>query len=536
MNNVTSIRSARWTSIAIATALFAVAACGSDQEAPSENTGAGGPQQGGTLTIVQPAEPFNFDSRVDPKMEGIQVLMNVQDPLINFDPETGELVPGLAESWDVSSDGLEYTFELRQDVEFTDGTPFDAEDVIFTFEFLTGEREGGAYVSQFEPFIESVTATDPHTVVVTMAEPFTDFPELLARLWACRILSKDAVEAAGDDYGAETAVGTGPFMIEEWVKGDYVTMIRNPDYWGEPAYLDKVVYNRVPDGAARLVQARAGQADVVYQPPLDQLDEALDDPALSIESAAGNPIVFLRFNTAAEPFDNTDARRAVFHAIDRDQIRESAYGEYATTANDYIRPGHWAADPEYDGIETNTEKAVAALEAGGYDESNPLTFDLTMNNESEYTQLGTLIQAQLKEIGIEVNLRPLDPATLSELEATNPDEYDATVSRFILPTGVTDDYMSKQYAGDGVLNRTYLNQEGGLQLPELDNLIHEARVTQEQQEAKQLYREAVDMLVDNAVALPIAFKNNVNVVNKRVHDMHVQGTDAQLLSKVWVEE
>lgn len=493
------------------------------------------PKQGGTLTIVQPAEPFSFDSRVDPKMEGIEVIMNVLDPLINFDPATGELVPALAESWKVSPDGMEYEFVLRKGVTFSDGSSFDADDVLFTFDFLTGKREGGAYVAQFQPFIQSVTAPDPYRVVIKMKRPFTDFPELLARLWACRILSSEAVENAGKDYGKTTAVGTGPFMIKEWVKGDHVTIVRNPNYWGRPAYLDEVVYRRVPDGTARLIQAKSGQADVVYQPPLDQLDQALNDPKLSVVAVEGNPIVFLRFNTASEPFNNPKARQAVFYAIDRDAIRKSAYGEYATTAIDFLPPWHWAHDPKYARIETNVQRARAALNEVGYGPERPLRFDLTMNNESEYVQLGTLIQAQLKAVGIEVNLKPLDPATLNELEQTRPDEYDATISRFLLPTGVTDDYMWKQYGAKGPLNRTYLNQKGGLQDPTLERLLDDARVAPTREAARQLYRQVVDKLVDHAVTIPIAFKKNVNVISKRVHNLYVQRTDAELLHDVWVE-
>jgi peptide/nickel transport system substrate-binding protein len=493
------------------------------------------PKQGGTLTIVQPAEPFSFDSRIDPKMEGIQVVMNVQDPLVSFDPATGELVPSLAESWTVSEDGLEYAFTLRQNVQFSDGSPFTAADVVFTFDFLTGAREGGAYVSQFEPFIESVTAQDDYNVVVAMKQPFPDFLNLVSRLWATRILSQEAVEAAGESYGVDSAVGTGPFMIEEWVKGDRVTMVRNPNYWGEPAYLDEVIYQRVPDGATRLIQAQSGQADVVYQPPLDQLAALEGDPNLRVVSVPGNPIVFLRFNTSAAPFNDTRARQAVSYALDTNALREAMYGEYAQTANDFLPSWHWAHDPAYVAFTRDLERARALLAEAGYTEGAPLTFDLTMNNESEYTQLGTLIQAQLQEVGIQVNLKPLDPATLTELETTNPDEYDATVSRFLLPTGVTDDYMFKQYGAEGPLNRTYLNQPNGYSDPKIERLINEARVTQDQEAAKALYRQAIDRIVAGAVTVPIAFKNNVDIVSTRVHDLHVLGTDAELLHKVWVE-
>lgn len=535
-----NLRARSWRTAALGLALVLVfGACGQAAPGGTAATSAGPsqavPKKGGTLTIVQPAEPFSFDSRIDPKMEGIEVVMNVLDPLINFDPATRKLVPSLAKSWTAAPDGLRYEFNLREGVKFSDGTPFSAADVLFTFDFLTGKQKGGAYVSQFEPFIDSVTSPDPSRIVIAMKRPFTDFPELLARLWATRILSKAAVEKAGKDFGTTTTLGTGPFMIKEWIKGDSVTLVRNPNYWGQAAYLDEVVYRRIPDGSARLIQAKSGQADIVYQPPLDQLAQAASDAKLSILSVEGNPIVFMRFNTSSPLFKDLKARQAVLYALDADKIRSAAYGDNATTARDFLPPWHWASDKDFSGLRPDADRAKTSLSAAGFTAAAPMTFNLTMNNESEFTQLGTLIQGQLKAFGIQANLKPLDPATLNDLELKKPAEYQASISRFLLPTGVTDDYMFKQYAGAGPLNRTYLNQPGGLQMPEIGKLLDEARVAPDRDSSKKLYRQVVDKLAQISIALPIAFKKNVNVINKRVHDLYVQGTDAELLREVWVD-
>jgi peptide/nickel transport system substrate-binding protein len=534
-------RTARWIGTILA-ALLAMAACSpagpTASGAPAASASAATPKQGGTLTIVQPAEPINFDSRTGSNAEGIWVAFNVEDPLINFEPSTGKLVPALAESWKVSADGKQYDFTLRKGVKFSDGSPFTADDVIFTFDFLTGKRPGGQYVGQFGPFVESVTSPDPYSVVVKLTQPWVIFPELLARGWMCRILSKTAVEKAGKDYGVASLVGTGPFMLKEWIKGDHHTMVRNPNYWGTPTYLDEVIYRKVADGAARLIQIKSGQADVVYQPPLDQLDAVLSDPKLNVVAVEGNPLVFFRMNTAVTPanvFSDLNARLAVFNAIDRDQLRKTAFGNYASTAGDFMPPWHWASDPSYTGIQTNVEKAKAALTAGGFTASKPLTFDLTFYNESEYTQLGTLIQAQLKAVGIQVNLKPLDPATLDAMELANPPTFQASVTRRLYPIGTIEDYIWTPFAGNALGNRSQLNRPGGYQKPEIDSLISAARGAPDQASAKKLWRQVVDLLVGAAVVVPIAFKKNVDVVSKRVHNMVVLGTDAQLLREVWVE-
>src|SRR5690606_32195399 len=144
-----------------------------------------------------------LDSRVDPKLEGIVVVAQVQEGLLDKDLATGVFRGGLAESWDVSEDGRDYTFHLREGVTFHDGTEFTSEDVLFTFEFLTGAREGSIYVSQYAPQIESIEAPDPYTFIVRLHEPWEDFESLLVHHWATKILSKDAVEAGGAEYGSQ---------------------------------------------------------------------------------------------------------------------------------------------------------------------------------------------------------------------------------------------------------------------------------------------------------------------------------------------
>jgi len=489
------------------------------------------PRQGGTLTIVQPADPTHFNEQGDPFSGGIEVISNVQDGLLTFDPATQAIVPGLAKSYSISPDGLTYSFVLRDGVKFSDGTPLSADDVVFTFSYLTGERPGSLYVGQFKPFIDSVTAPEPNRVVIKMKRPFNDFATLLAGAWEARIMSKSAVETAGKDYGQTTTIGTGPFVLKEWVKGDHVTMVRNPAYWGRRPYLDQVIYRTVPDDTARLIQAKSGQADVVYQPPLDQLDQAVHDPGLRVLAAQGTAIFFLRLDTASKPFSDLKTRQIVFYGTDRDAIRKSTFGDYATTATDLFPSWHWAYAPMTGWHDP--AKAKALLQEAGYTAQHPLAFDLAMFNQPVFTEIGTLVQAQMKVIGVQVNLRPLDPATLDQL--TIKKAYQAMVTREGYPMGLSDDYIWKQYSGSGNDNRTYLNMPGGVQAPEIERLIDAARGAKDRTAAKGLYRQVATMVVANAVEVTIGFPKNVDVVSTRVQNWHVGGTVLELLRDVSVQ-
>lgn len=496
----------------------------------------GEPVRGGVLHIAHPLEPFTLDSRVDPKLEGIVVIEQVQEGLLSKDLSTGEFIGGLAESWDVSEDGRTYTFHLRQGVKFHDGTDFTSEDVLFTFEFLTGAREGSIYVSQYAPQIESIEAPDPYTFVVRLHEPWEDFESLLVHHWATKILSKDAVEAAGSAYGSKESgpVGTGPFKFESWDAAGTITLVRNEDYWREGLpYLDGITYHRIPDGPVRILNVRSGDVDVAFQPPLDQLDEVTAGAGdLEAVCAPGNPLVVIHFNTRTEPFSDVRVRQAVAYGLDRQALVDAVYGEYADVAVDMFPAWHWHHDPDYEGFSYDPERAKSLLAEAGYGPENPLRVEFNPLNEAEYRDLGIFIQAQLADIGIEVTLNPMESAALNDHR--NTDAFKADITRWGLPSTITDDYMFKLFHSTGPLNRTYYNQEGGYSDPEVDELLLRARQSPGS-EAHRIYRELVDLITEDMPMVRIAFKQNCQVASTAVHNLQVQGTDVFPMTEVWLQ-
>lgn len=493
------------------------------------------PTSGGVLHVAHPLEPFSLDSRIDPKLEGITVVAQVQEGLLSKDLSTGEFIPGLAGSWSVSGDSKTYTFNLRQGVTFHDGTDFTSEDVLFTFDYLTGEREGGIYVSQYAPMIASVEADGPYTVIIELVEPWEDFESLLVHHWATKILSKEAVLAAGDAYGQDSPpVGTGPFRFEEWVKGETLSLSRNEAYWqdGLP-YLDGIVYHRVPDGPLRVVNLRSGNVDVAFQPPLDQLDQVASQGGLNVVCAPGNPMVVMHLNTAVEPFSDVRVRQALAYAIDREELVAGVYGDYARVAVDAFPAWHWHHDASYEGYEQDQELAVQLLAEAGYGPGNPLAFELNPLNEAEYRDLGVFLQAQLAEVGIKVTLTPMESATLNSYQYT--DDFKADVTRWGLPSTIADDYMFKLYHSTGALNLTRYNQEGGYQHQEVDELISLAR-TSSSTEANAVYRQLVDLITDDMPLVRIAFKDNCQIAADHVRGLEVQGTDVFPMTSVWMDK
>lgn len=496
----------------------------------------GDPVQGGMLRIAHPLEPFTLDSRVDPKLEGIVVVAQVQEGLLSKKLSTGEFTPGLAESWDVSEDGRVYTFHLREDVQFHDGTELTSEDVLFTFEFLTGEREGSIYVSQYAPQIASIEAPDSHTFIVQLHEPWEDFESLLVHHWATKILSKDAVEAAGQDYGSNRvgAVGTGPFKFDSWDTDGTITLVRNENYWREGLpHLDGISYHRIPDGPVRIVNVRSGDVDIAFQPPLDQLAQVTSSSHdVKAVCAPGNPLVVIHFNTRATPFSDIRLRQAVAYGLDRQGLVDAVYGDYADVAVDMFPAWHWHHDPNYDGFSYDPERAQSLLAEAGYGPNNPLRVEFNPLNEAEYRDLGIFIQAQLAEIGIAVTLNPMESATLNEHRDTPA--FKADITRWGLPSTITDDYMFKLFHSSAPLNRTFYNMEGGYSNPQVDEMLLEARQSPGPQ-ANKVYRELVDLITEDMPMVRIAFKQNCQLANVDVQNLQVQGTDVFPMTEVWLD-
>lgn len=506
---------------------------------PAAGQAPGIPERGGTLTIAQSSEPLTLDSRKNPATPGIIAMFQIQEGLLITDPQTGKPVPGLAESWTESPDGLTYTFKLRRGVRFHDGTEFDAEDVKYTFDFLTGERGGSIYVSLFKPLIKAVETPDRSTVIIRLTAPSDDFITHLHRNWATLILSRDAVERAGEAYGSQVAVGTGAFKLRAWNKGESVVLERNPTYWQRPLpYLDGVTFRVVRDAPVRLINARARVVDVVFDPALSQLRSVRNDRNLRIISAPGNPMVSIQLNTTARPFNDRRVRQAIYYGLDRGVFVRAQYGEYANVAADLFPLWHWFHDPAYRGVARNPDRARSLLAEAGYGPNTPLDFDLLTSTDSEMTDLVVLLQAQLRDLGVRINIRPMESAVrLAIMEGrrgSNRDEYKAALMLQTLPGSTTDDYIFKFYGSGGSLNRVYLNRPDGYQDPEIERLIDRARSTPGRDEQRRLYRQIVERVTESAVLIPIAFKQNVNVVSVRVQDFHPHNTDTRLLRGVWL--
>jgi peptide/nickel transport system substrate-binding protein len=323
------------------------------------------------------------------------VYANVFEGLTRID-RTGSVQPALARSWEISEDGLTYVFDLVEGATFHDGAELTAEDVVFSFERAMAEDSQNAQKGLFEP-IESVEAVDPATVRITLKRPTGDF--LFNMGWGDAVI----VDPASAETNATNPVGTGPFVFDQWVKGDSVTLTRNPDYWGEPVALVSATFKFIADPTAGLAALMAGDIDAAPNWGSPETVPQLEaDPRFEVVMGSTEGETILSTNNARAPFDELKVRQAMAHAIDRQAIIDGAMFGVGTPIGTHFAPHREAYLDLTDMYGHDPEKARALLEEAGYPDGFEAT--LKLPPPSYARRGGEVVAAQLREVGID--LRP----------------------------------------------------------------------------------------------------------------------------------
>lgn len=346
-------------------------------------------------TIGMQLEPPNLDPTGGAAAAIDEVVYaNVFEGLTRFGAD-GSILPALAESWEISDDGLSYTFKLRDGVNFHDGSDFNADDVKFSLDRARADDSTNAQKALFAD-IASVDVVDPVTVKVTLSKPNGSF--LFNTAWGDAVIV--APETAGDN--AAKPVGTGPFTFGEWVKGDRVDLVRNPDYWGEEVGLDKVTFKFISDPTAAFAAMMAGDIDAfpVFPAP-ENLVQFEADPRFSVIIGSTEGETILAMNNKKAPLDNIKVRQAITHAIDRQAIIDGAMFGYGTPIGTHFAP-HNPAYVDLTGQSAyDPEQAKALLAEAGIGD---LTLTLKLPPPSYARRGGEIIAAQLREVGIATDI------------------------------------------------------------------------------------------------------------------------------------
>ncbi len=371
-----------------------------------------------SITIGMQLEPPNLDptggaaQAIDSVVYG-----NIFEGLTRID-KNGGTQPALAHSWEISDDGLVYTFHLASGVKFHDGADLDASDVKFSFERAVAEDSQNAQKALFEP-IESIEAVDATTVRITLKRPTGGF------LWSMGWGDAVIVDPASVENNATNPVGTGPYKFSKWNKGDSVELVRNPDYWGDQPALESATFKFISEPTAALAALMAGDIDAFpgYPSP-ETVPQIQADPrfVVSIGSTEGETI--LSTNNKADKFSDVRVRRAVAHAIDRQAIIDGAMFGQGTPIGSHFAPHHPAYVDLTGLYPHDIEKAKALLAEAGYPDGFEAT--LKLPPPAYARRGGEIIAAQLREIGVNLTIENLEWAQWLE-QVFKGKDFDLTI-------------------------------------------------------------------------------------------------------------
>ncbi len=481
-------------------------------EAPAEATEAPA-ASGGTLTIGLPVEPETLDPGDAVYVQEQFILMNLFDSLLSISPD-GELHPGLATAWEPNADYSEFTFTLRQDVTFHDGTPFTAEAVKASFDHINSEavlESGGKSLLQDHAYVETVVVDD-YTVTVKFGASYPLFLRDASRQWLS-ISSPVALEASGADYG-RNPVGTGPFKFVQWDAQSQIVLERNPDYnWGPefaahqgPANLEQVVFRILPEAATRLTAFETGEVLIASEPPALDAIALANSGAAAIQTFAqpGVPAI-LMINATKAPTDNVNVRKAMILAVNQEELAQTAFQELGLPATSVISPTTWAYDEGAASLYSyNPEEAARLLDEAGWVDADgdgvrekdgeTLTIDWP-DNPAWSEAFNELLIGYLSEAGFDVQYRSMDDgAAYEELLAGN---YTLVYMYWTRPDPSPLRYLfHSENANGGGAWTNFVNED-------LDNALADADTNTDEAARAQDYAVAQNIIMENALVLPM---------------------------------
>jgi len=486
-------------------------ACAPRGQAPTPT-----PTIGGTLLYGTIWEPSALNPIVAPDVVTKWILETIFDGVVAINDKM-EIVPELAQSWEISPDGKVYTFKLRQGVKWHDGKDFTAADVKFTYDTIIDPKQPKTLAKSDYALVDKIEVMDPLTVRFTLKSPNASFLSKLAVGIAPKHLL-EGQEAATAPFNRKP-VGTGPFKFEEWVAGQKVSLIANTDYWRGRPKLDRLVWKIVPDSNVLTLQILNGEVDggpIINPKDLPKFKER---PDLKIyESIGAN--TYIGFNCEKEPFTDKRVRQALNYGLDKKAIIEKILDGQAIPSTSEILANTWAYNPNVNRYDYDPARARALLEEAGWKmgpggirekDGKPLKFVLLTNaGDKLREEIVLFVRQQWKELGVEVELQFLELNTFIQ-ERVLKSNFEAIF--LASSVNVDPDFLSRRWSSAALqTGHNFLRWAD----PRVDELLAKGIATTDQAERKKIYDEAQRIIAEESPTVPIyypkvlwAFKSNI---------------------------
>lgn len=460
-----------------------------------------------TLVYAQISEGKTLDPQDTTEQYSQRIVTLIYSRLAEINEETGEIEPRLAESWE-RPNANEIIFKLRKDVKFNNGYDFTAEDVKFTIE----RAQSLPKVAHLYKPITEITIIDPYTISFKTEEPFAPLLNHLTHKTSS-ILSKKYFEENKEKY-FENPVGTGPYIFKEWKIGDRITLESNSTYFGGEAPIKNVVFRSIPEEGNKVIGLQTGEIDIVGDVEAISRQTILEDKNLGLVETSGISTIYLGMNTERKFFADKELRKAVIMAINRDDIINSLLMGVAKKANSFLAPNVFGYSENSKVYEFNPEEAKKIIEEKGMTGTK---LKIAVSNSQLRSQMAEIVQAQLKEIGLDVTIEILEWGAF--LSATSKGDVDMFIlgwgpSTYDGDYGLYPNFHSSQKGGEG--NRSqYANKY-------LDSLLEEGRKEIDTEKRREIYIKATDFINEEAIVLPIYYTNVSAGYNKALKNVKAE--------------
>ena len=480
--------------------------------------GATAQTKGGTLSMIIQPEPPVLVTAINQQGPTQYVAGKIYESLLTYSHDLKPM-PGLAKSWDMSSDGLSYTFHLNDGVTWHDGKPFTAEDVVFSLADMLPKTHARARVI-LNKYVESVERSGDLEVKITLKTPFPAFMLMFEPGFA-PMMPKHVY--AGTDYLTNPAnqkpIGTGPFMFSEWKRGESIKLVRNPSYWkqGKP-YLDELIFNVIPDAASRAVAFEQGTVSVLRGGDVDNVDvkrlRGLPDVEYTTKGwEMFSPQAYLIFNMRKPPFDNVKIRQAVMAAMNRKLIVSNIFFGLGKVATGPFVATEMFYNADMPPMDFDMKKAKALVKESGV---NPGDYTVRMLNfpyGSTWERLDEYTKQTLEQLGFKVNLESTDAGGWAS--RTGNWDFDLTTT-FVYQYGDPALGVERLYITPNIVKGSPFANVQGYSNPELDKIWSAAASEVDQARRQELYSQVQKQLVNDVangfiadMEFPTLYKKNV---------------------------
>ncbi|ETX15813.1 peptide ABC transporter substrate-binding protein [Roseivivax halodurans JCM 10272] len=476
----------------------------------------------------------------------------VYNKLVEFERGTTDIVPGLAESWEVSDDGTTYTFKLREGVkfhssdQFTPSRDFNADDVIFSFDRQGNEENpynsysGGTWeyynAMSMPDLVESIEKVDDYTVRFNLTRPEAPFIANMAMDFAS-ILSKEYAdqlqEAGTPELLNQQPIGTGPFSFVGYQKDAVIRYSANPDYWKGAAPIENLVFAITPDASVRYQKLQAGECHVMPYPNPADLEAMESDENVNLMQQEGLNVGYLAFNTQVEPFDQVEVRQALNMAIDKQAIIDVVFQGAGTAAKNPIPPTIWSYNDEVEDYPYDPEQAQQMLEEAGVTDLSMEIWAMPVQRpyNPNARRMAELLQEDFAQVGVDVEIVSYEWGEYLE-RSKDIEREGAVLLGWTGDNGDPDNFLAVLLGCDAVGNANraqWCNEE-------FDGLIQEAKTVSEQEERARLYEEAQVVFKEQAPWATIAHSIVFEPIRPEVTDYKIDPFGGHIFYGVGLEQ